>query len=253
MRHWSPARWFDILGMTEHRPVSEAEPQDLVSRLLAQVQLWNNVRKASSYEDSVFIWIPKNAGTSVHTMLEAAGLVKLNTLPAIRRFFRNKGRVTFGHMSIGSLSEAGLVSREFVERSFKFAISRNPYSRAASLYRVHSRLMRNCHRTPTFVEFLKWIAAGHYDRIGSYNRHGWSQCNPQVEWLRDAWPEKIYRFENLEEFVDDISERWGVSRPELVHVNRSAEGGGLEFSREEKALIEDIYAEDFETFGYARQ
>lgn len=239
--------------MTEHRPVSEAEPHNLASRLLAQVQLWNHVRRASSYEDSLFIWIPKNAGTSVYTMLEAAGLVKLNTLPAIRRHFRNKGRVTFGHMSIGSLIEAGLVSREFVDRSFKFAIARNPYTRAASLYRVHSKLMRNCHRTPTFVEFLKWIAAGHYDRIGLYNRHGWSQCNPQVEWLRASWPDKIYKVEKLGDFAADISKRWDVNRPELVHTNWTSRDDELNLSREEKALIERIYAEDFETFGYAKR
>ena len=229
------------------------EPKTYAERAAALFQLWNDARRAASHDDALFIKIPKNAGTSVYETLRDAGLVKLNTPRMVRMFFRNSGRVTFGHISIGALVDSGLVSRQFVDRAFKFAITRDPYARAASLYRVHLSLMRNWHEQPTFLDFLKWVEKGYYERIGLYSWRGWSQCNPQVEWLRDAWPDKIYRVENLGEFVDDISERWGIPRPEVSHVNRSTADSQVELSRDEKSLVEKIYAEDFETLGYAHR
>jgi hypothetical protein len=231
------------------------ERQSYRSRLLAEFKLWSKARRSAAHGDSIFIWIPKNAGTSVYEMLHRNGLVKLKTPRSVRLSFRNRGRVTFGHIDIASLVELGFVSPAFIENAFKFALARDPYARAVSLYRyLSATVMRNWHERPNFREFLKLLAERHYDRIGLYNDRGLSQANPQVEWLRDVWPDKIYRTENLQEFVDDISDRWGISRPDVVHVNRSTgQQGAFELARGERALIEQIYAEDFETFGYAKR
>lgn len=231
---------------------SQEKPKSYGSRALNLLQLWNDSRRAARHDDSLFIWIPKNAGTSVYTMLHAAGLLKLNTPRAVR-LFRNAGRVTFGHMKLGALVDSGMVSRDFIDRAFKFALTRDPYARAASLYRVYSKRMANWHQMPTFCEFLRLIADGYYERIGLYNLRLFTACNPQVEWLRDAWPDRLYRMENLSEFVSDISERWGISPPDTVHANRTAQQVPYELGREERALIERIYAEDFATFGYAKR
>ena len=240
--------------MTIRQPIQAAPtPASYLSRLFATLGLWRHARKAAVHDDALFIWIPKNAGTSVYTMLHEAGLVKLNSTPAVRRYFQQSGRVTFGHMSIGSLVESGLVSRDFADGAFKFALRRDPYTRAQSLYRVTSKLFVNWRSPPDFRAFLKILADGHYDRIGPYNRRDMSACNPQVEWLRDASPDKLYRMEELGEFVRDISERWDIPRPQLVHANRSNPAPGDNLDREERALIEKVYAEDFKTFGYAKR
>ena len=234
---------------------SEPAPKGLTSRLAGHVQLWNEARRSARHEDSIFIWIPKNAGTSVYTMLRKEDLVGFANPPAARFYFRNAGRVTFGHMNIGALVDQGIVKQGFVDRAFKFALVRDPYTRAASLYRYHLKrgLVQNWHRSPTFGQFLQLLADGLYDRIGPYKVSGLSLCNPQVEWLRDAWPDKIYKTEDLGTFISDISARWQIPPPQIVHANSSTDLGDLNLSSSEKALIEQIYAEDFERFGYAKR
>jgi len=234
------------------RRVPNRLPKSYLARAIEVGKLWIDVRRAARHEDSIFIHIPKNGGTSVYTMLHSAGLAKLNTLRAVQLFCRNKGRITFGHMAISSLVELGLVSQAYVDRSFKFALSRDPYSRAASLYRIYSKVMANWHSTPTFREFLELLAKGYYDRIGPYDDLGMSPCSRQVDWLRDTPPDKIYRVENLAEFTADISERWGIAKPDLVQMNWTSRDADLNLGRDEKALIRQIYADDFETLGYPK-
>lgn len=240
------------------RPPNEGNTT--ISSLFSAAQVWLDARRSAKYPKSIFIWIPKNAGTSVYNMLRKNGLVKLNTRPAIQRYFRAAGRVTFGHMKIGSLLEAGLVPRDFVDEAFKFAIVRDPYARAVSLHRflsglpplfpTHATSLRNWHVQPSFREFLQLIDDGFYDRIGLYNSRGMSLCNPQVEWLRDTPPDKIYKVEELSAFVEGISERWAIAKPNILHLNQSGPVEQPQLSREEKALIEKVYAEDFEVLGY---
>jgi hypothetical protein len=240
--------------MTQPSPDEEQlhKPPNYVSLVLDELRTWNEARRAAHYPNCLFLKIPKNAGTSVHHMLRPHGLVKLKTVRAVRLCFRNSGRVSFDHMATGALIDLGLVKRDFIDSAFKFALCRNPYTRAVSLYRYLSGYTYlNWHRWPTFTEFLQLIAAGHYERIGPYNDRGLSQANPQVEWLRDVSPDKIYRVENMGEFIADISERWGISRVAMPHLNRS-EGETIELDRKDKALIEQVYAEDFERFGYPK-
>jgi hypothetical protein len=229
------------------------KPPAYLSLLLDEARLWNEARLSARYPNSLFIKVPKNAGTSVHHALRPYGLVKLKTVRAVRLCFSNAGRVSFDHMSVGGLIALGVVKREFVDSAFKFTLCRDPYDRAVSLYRYLSDYSYlNWHKWPTFTEFLRLIAAGHYERIGPYNDRGLSQANPQVEWLRDVRPDKIYKVENLDEFIRDISKRWGIKLGSMPHLNRSP-GHGIELRREDKALIEQIYAEDFERFGYAKR
>jgi hypothetical protein len=226
-------------------------PESYPSRLAKMAKLWNQARLSAKFDDSIFIWIPKNAGTSVYTILHQYGLIKLNTTRDIRLCFRNSGRVTFGHMAVNSLIELGLVSQEFVDGAFKFAVGRNPYIRAISLYRYLSgNVLLNWHRQPTFHQFIRLIADGHYDRVGAYNARGISLCSPQVDWLRDNWPDKLYNIENLDEFVADICRRWCIDEMSVPRLNVSGDNAAVQLSREEKVLIKKIYAEDFETFGY---
>jgi hypothetical protein len=223
------------------------------SRCVDAMRLWNEARRSAKFEDSLFIWIPKNAGTSVSTLLRQHGMVTMGATRAIRLCFRNAGRVTFGNQSVASLVEDGFVSREFVDRAFKFAIARDPYTRAVSLYRYLShRIMSNWHEQPSFPDFLQIVADGYYDRVGSYVYIGLSLCNPQVEWLKGAWPDKIYKTENLDEFVTDIGQRWGIEETRMPHLNRSATAN-VEITGPERALIEKIYAEDFDCFGYRKR
>jgi hypothetical protein len=243
--------------VTDRTEGGKGRPASYRSRLVESVQLWSEARRAAAYDDAIFIWIPKNAGSSVHAILRGQGFVKLKSPRAVRLSFRNRGRVTFGHIAIGSLVQAGFVSRQYVERAFKFAVTRDPYARAISLYRYLSSpkpdVLPNWHNPPDFRAFLRLLADGHYDRIGLYNSRGLSQCSPQSDWLRDAQADKLFRSEELGELLADIRDRWGIAAREVPHLNRSAKGTALDLDREDKALIDKIYAEDFEMLGYSKR
>jgi hypothetical protein len=188
-------------------------------------------------------------------MLRRYGLVKLKSPRDVALSFRNRGRVTFGHMAIGPLIDLGLVLPSFVETAFKFALSRDPYARAISLYNYLSTksVLRNWHEQPDFRNFLRLLADGHYDRIGAYNSRGLSQCSPQVDWLRDTPADKVYRIETPEDFLSEISEHWKILKGALPHENPSVLSADFELSREERSLIDKIYAEDFEVLGYSKR
>lgn len=243
--------------MTERsaKPSPASRLRTPIDRAREAVGLWQEAGKAARYDNSIFIWIPKNAGTSVHSALRGHGFVKLKTPRSVRLSFRNRGRVTFGHMAVGSLVDLGLVQRNYVDRAFKFAFSRDPYDRAVSLYRYLSEtfVIPNWHGRPTFQQFLQLLADGFYDRIGPYNTRGLSQCSPQSDWLRDTPPDKIYRFEDMAEFAEDISGRLRIDRFDMPHLNKSGDNSTANLSLEEKALIEQIYAEDFATLGYPKR
>ena len=76
---------------------------------------------------------------------------------------------------------------------------------------------------------------------------------PSRVWLNDTPADKIYKVEELGDFVSDISERWGIPKPDVEHLNSSAGLAKVELDRSDKALIEQIYAEDFETLGYRKR
>jgi hypothetical protein len=220
---------------------------------LHYARLWNETRVARSYDDSIFVWIPKNAGSSVHAMLRPHGLVKLKTLSTISAFFRNAGRVTFGHMTLASLVERKLVKQDFVDGAYRFAVVRDPYARAISLF---SYLSDNAgfsrwRRKPTFGELMELLDAGFYDGVGPFNHRGLSQCNPQVEWLRDARPQSIFRMEEPAQMLRELAERWDLPALELPHENRSVRTAP-NLTLKERGLVERVYRADFEELGYPK-
>ncbi len=102
--------------------------------------------------DVVFIWIPKSAGTSIYNAIHAR---KFKTIEKVKYRFCGKGIVTFGHMSYAELLRQGYISEKFDARSFKFAIVRDPYDRAVSLYEYLKSRKKLASENQTFLNFCK--------------------------------------------------------------------------------------------------
>lgn len=206
--------------------------------------------------DAVFIWIPKSAGTSLFNSLEALGCAKCHEMRRLPRAFGQKGLVTFGHMDYVRLVAEGHISREFDQQAKKFAIVRNPYERATSLYfyiRDQRRFFDQWHKTPSFEEFLELVHKGFHEPIGLYNVRGMSQANPQVTWMKGIEFEYVGRVENMEEAVESISAILGREIPAAKWLNRTEKPAGSElYDKRTRSLVDAIYDEDFDAFGYSR-
>jgi len=215
--------------------------------------LWRHRVWYSRFQpNAVFVWIPKNAGTTVFASLTEARCVKLNRMPLIEKYFRNRGIVTFGHMDYMQLKRANYISSHFDSNAFKFCIVRNPYDRAISLFRYLKTT--NPPTIPikiTFEEFLLRVRKG-VPPIGLYNVSGLSQCNPQVSWLNGVAMDHVGRVEEIDKTLHILNKRFKLNVPCFGRNNTSGkhEDRNKYLDRKAMTLIQDIYRDDFKELGY---
>jgi len=187
----------------------------------------------------LFVWIAKNAGTSVYNTLNENVGMKLY-LDNYREF-DNKGPVTFGHLSIKHLLRDGTITKDFYQSSKVFAVVRNPYSRFVSLWKDFKRSHRISPRT-TLTEFA--FACTTMDReIGLYNVKGYSQCACQVDWLLPGMT--ILRFETI---GTEFEKEFGI---ELAYDNSSGSTEWMKYyDSESEKLVRSMFADSFAILGY---
>lgn len=212
----------------------------------------------------VFIWIPKNAGTSLYNALNKhLSMTMLESIDKAAEFFQNRGSVTFGHMDYSELVKKGVVSRSFDDSSFKFAFSRNPYDRAVSLYtylkkttpqNTTSLELKKILSTDSFIDFSRMICSSEIRKIGLYNRRGLSMCNPQVRWIENIKNlDYLGKFESFQEDARIIFSCLGLPNISLPHLNSSKKLNYRNYYCDESFhLIQAKYKEDFIRFGYNR-
>lgn len=195
----------------------------------------------------VFIWLPKTAGTSLHSLIDAPMILNLHDL---KYRFPNRGTVTFGHMDYAQLVADRYVSSSFNESSYKFAITRNPYARAVSLYFYLN--VREGQKTPSFREFCVRLMTEGVSPIGLYNVQGLSQCNPQVRWIERVNLDYLGRVETLNEDVNHILERIRLPISGVPKKNTTKHKDYREYYCDEsKRIVEEFYREDFEALDYS--
>jgi len=203
--------------------------------------------RAMNRKNAVFIWIPKTAGSSVFRTLNAP---KLKELRLVKYRFPNKGIVTFGHMDYAELVKQGYVSKVFDETAYKFAFSRNPYTRAVSLF-LYLKRRKFIPEIESFRTFCRRLRDDGCEPVGLYNLNGMSQCNPQVRWVENVKMSFIGRVENITNDLEIVFQELGIQSKPLPHANRSTHSDPRSYYCEEsKEIVEQFYKEDFEYFNY---
>jgi hypothetical protein len=213
-------------------------------------EYWINRYRSRGRPDAVFLWVPKTAGTSVYTVLSSFGCYRLKSRRAVQRTFPQRGLVTFKHMNYAALVAAGDVSPAFDARAFKFTFVRNPYDRAVSLFHF---LHGKGHHADVdgFLAFWQRIAASRLPTVGPDKIVGLGICNPQVRWLEGTPVDFLGRFESIAQDFPAVLERLGFPRIELPWANATRHAPFPEYyCAESKALIEQLFAEDFRAYGY---
>lgn len=139
--------------------------------------------------------------------------------------------------------------RDFFEDAFKFAVVRNPYDLAVSLYSfVRQRPEHHRHRDArdmTFLEFLELEK-----RRGFWRRR--DQTAMLTGFGGQMLVDQVYRFEEMGTAFADITRRLGLPETtELAHKNASSRGPYREYYKDsERALVERLWRRDLDRFGY---
>jgi hypothetical protein len=139
---------------------------------------------------------------------------------------------------------------------FRFTFVRDPYARAASAYldkiasRRQTRFAKQL-RLSSNASFLDFLHAVSRQRPAEMNRHWRPQCLLISKSVNLSF---LGRFETFERDFTAVKARLGVASDTVVRRDHGA-GGGLHrelIGPQERALIEEIYDEDFRRFGYAK-
>jgi hypothetical protein len=197
--------------------------------------------------DVLFLWIPKNAGSSIEWSLGLRRFPEHINL----RDFRNRGQVTFCHMPVDLLVSGGYINLDFLRSAYKFTFIRNPFDRAVSLFE-YSKKIGLVDRDTSFLSVLKQVKNG-IAPPGLYRSKGLSQWNPQSRFMGSIPFDFIGRFERIHDDFADLCQVLGVGPRDLAHRNETE----WEFSHytqyyteESRTLVEEIYSEDLIRFDY---
>ena len=202
----------------------------------------------------LFIWIPKNAGSSlVNTVLKGKFGFEKRKYPGAFDTFNNDNHVTFVHLSVQELLAAGHISQEFYQNAYKFCFVRNPYDRLVSAWKYNGDVEGK--HTLDFEGYVKEVAEKidtkeGLPHIGLWNQRGFVHANRQVDWIVDDI-DFIGRFETLQKDFNQICDALDLPRTQLPHENQSNRRPYQDYYTEEaREIVTEIYKEDIERFGY---
>jgi hypothetical protein len=165
----------------------------------------------------IFIHIPKNAGQSIENIFVTdSGLTWKTRAPLLLRKNNDpaQGPSFLAHLTAEEYIKFGYISAEQFQNYFKFAVIRNPFSRAISFYKYFKY-----QSTLTFNEFVpqvfaKWLWKDEYWFV-----------RPQSEFVSNSAGEilvnDLIKFENLDQDFQKVAKKLNVQQHSLPHVNNS--------------------------------
>jgi hypothetical protein len=211
-------------------------------------------KKMLNKPNAVFIWIPKNAGTSIYYLLSKYGCPKLKTLNLIKNYFIQKGLVTFAHFDYCQLVNNGYVSEKYNKSSFKFCFVRNPYERAVSLF-FYLKKINPVNEFDSFLDFCRMLDHQTIEDIGLYNTSGLSQCNPQVRWIENIKIDFVGKVENFNSDLNFLFKKLRITTAQTnPRLNSTNHNDYLNYyCKESKEIVENYYRDDFLRFGYKHE
>lgn len=199
----------------------------------------------SAGSDAVFLHIPKNGGTSISSAL--------SKYFAFCSFEPGKlimdSRVILDHVDPNWAVKHRLLRPGSLAGSFLFAVVRNPFSRAQSLF-GYFRKRGWINQETSLLDFLRHIGRARPRPGGaSVARH--SLAAPQTRWLQGSWGGntfQTFRLEELGALAEALEERFGTS-VEFPFLNVGNVGQSI--NEAEADMVRRVYRDDFRALGYS--
>ena len=199
----------------------------------------------------IFVHIPKNAGSTL-TLLWHDHFQLNGRNSKWRRFTSNfpikedeNKLCVRGHDSAAWL-KVKLGSDKFDE-FYKFAFSRNPYSRAISAYEyLRQREEHKRNKRVTNLEFEEFIS----DRAFRYSTQEKMVCDRDGRILVDD----IFKVEQFDNLIGPLCKKLKITKPKTIQPANTSKRKPLEEYLSPKAvrIIQDTFAKDFEIFEYSK-
>ena len=204
------------------------------------------------YYKTLFVHIPKCAGTSIEKILDMS---TLNEYFSHKRIHSNRMQIpvekfneeeytncvnkTPQHMTYSEMCKV----IDNIDSLFKFSIVRNPYSRLVSQYEYSKSFIKDA---DTFANLINCLDYKNATRIKLFDGH----LETQTSYLEN-FDGKIYRFENIQECIDDLKQYSPVTI--IPHANkREYTKPYMEYYTPELLeKVQKFYTEDFINFNYS--
>lgn len=186
----------------------------------------------------IFVHIPKTGGSSIEHIFDLqqpSRLFSCDVLPVLQHL-------------IPSALRTRMQPDEWIS-FFKFTVIRNPYDRIVSEY--HWRKTHNL-TTLSFEDFLH-EARDVVRRQDYYNTPLNDHFIPQVDYFKDIEYDFVLKFENLSEDFLELLNKLSLPKMELPKTNcsnRTSSEYRHYFDSITKSIVEEIYGEDIQFFGY---
>lgn len=154
------------------------------------------------------------------------------------------------HLYADEYVKLGHITQADFDSYFKFAVVRNPYDRIVSEY-LYRFQKTSWWRTPGAVKFLKRT---YPNDISDTARH----MVPQTRYVQNEAGEvivdRVLHFETMGDEIEALSEQIFGEHRSLPHINKTKAGKTkdkkVKLRKRMQPLIAEMYAEDFEAFGY---
>lgn len=201
----------------------------------------------SDTKEFIFIHIPKTAGTSIRSELQAFSLKRPNSNLArfLKKFSLPRDYRKFRFNLHATLQDAqNKLPIDLFEGYRKVAFVRNPYDRMVSnyAYKINGTAEKKRKRNDTFEEFVIKCCSGYGMRQVDYlfNREGGIECD------------FIGRFENITVDYENVQSFLSIDLPPLPQKNVSKKEGSYRdyYTDKTKDLVSKYYQKDIEEFGY---
>ena len=202
-----------------------------------------------------FVRIPKSASSSVYAALGRANTIRDERL--IPFFLQNKKR--YRNLFAPShclLSEAVEILGFEIMEGPSFAVVRNPYARLGSMYRFSRNMGMgkiygedpSC--LESFAESVMALLKSDVQFFHAYSQRSFLTLEGEVAVTG------VLKFENLQEDFDDFMDLHGLNQligdlpKDNVTLTSKQQDPSAPCSPTTKAIVQEMWQEDFEEFGY---